>query len=145
MSEAEPETGLRIVRCQDASRVRFLDRAIFPHDEPVGVDESSAWWIAFDGKRPVGFSGVKLDREAGFIYIVRAGVLPSHCGQGIYRRLTQTQLAYGRREGAEEAITYTMASNDASVNSLIRCGFRLYTPDWAWVGRDGVLYWRCTL
>lgn len=125
-----------IRRCYAKDLIWELDRECFPGDSPYWND-SALWWVVYD-PHPVAFAGLLPMDDFGFL--CRAGVLPSHRGQGLQRELIKRRLKEARRLGLKMVITYTMF-NPASANSLIACGFRMYTPEWTW-GGDTAQYWR---
>lgn len=101
--------------------------------------EGSYWWIASDGKKPVGFAGLKPEKH-GFAFLCLAGVVPRHRGQRLHSRLITARVKFARRQGFKRLITYTRTDNPASSNNLIRAGFTMYTPAYSWVGNT-VCYW----
>jgi GNAT superfamily N-acetyltransferase len=101
------------------------------------------WWLAFEGKDPVAFAGLTESSVPNAGYLARSGVLPTHRGRGLQKRLIQVRIAKARRLGWEYVVTDTTL-NPASSNSLIARGFRLFTPDKPW-GWPETNYWRRTL
>jgi len=128
-----------------AEVIRRLDEKCFPdkdvHREPFGT---TWWWIARDKTNgsPVGYAGLRyLTKPDDCAYFCRAGVIASHRGQGLQKRLIRARVAYARRQGWSGVLTYTSADNYPSANSLVSQGFRLYSPSFAWSGRE-MLYFR---
>lgn len=119
--------------------IAALDAACFTRAEayPVQVLAVSECWVALDGDEAVGYAVA--DLRLGGAYLDRYGVLPSHAGQGIGKRLIRAWLAWGRRSGAAYAWTYTVEANAQSINALIGCGFRAWRPEWA---QGGYCVWR---
>jgi len=115
-----------------------LDRVCgFEACEPVS--RGALWWAALDGRDVVAYAAaVIVPRDV--VYLARCGVLPAYRGAGVQRRMIAVRKRVARREAALDAVTYTLRDNLASANNLIAAGFRLYTPAYAWAGRD-VLYW----
>ena len=96
-----------------------LDGDTFPLDG-LHPKEGRWWWVAYDDTEPVGFAGLRvIGNEA---WLSRCGVLESHRGYGIQRRLIQARCAYVKRS-CLLIRTYTMCDNTHSANNLIRCGF----------------------
>jgi GNAT superfamily N-acetyltransferase len=119
----------------------FLQKQILPSDVPYQPDRGH-WWIAYaeDGK-PVGFAGlVRSTTWTDTGYLCRAGVLDGYTGHGIQKRLIKARLAQAKRLGWNWCITDT-TKNPASANSLISCGFKMYTPTRPWSFRNAC-YWR---
>lgn len=105
--------------------------------------ESAAghWWIAYDGQLPIGFAGLLPSvkwSDAG--YLCRAGVVRSHRGHGIQKRLIRVRERKARSLQWSWLVSDTL-DNPASANSLIHCGYRLFHPAKPW-GLPGALYWR---
>ena len=105
--------------------------------------QDAEWWLAAVGGVSVGFGGLKLTGE-GTAFLCLSGVLRKYRGSGIQKRLIRVRERFARRSGCVVVYTYTTRDNAPSANSLISSGFRLYEPQYAWVGRD-VLYWQKSL
>ena len=119
----------------------FLQKKILPEDTPYKTDRGH-WWIAYaeDGK-PVGFAGiVRSTRWTDTGYLCRAGVLDGFTGHGLQKRLIDARLRQAKKLGWNWCITDT-TDNPASSNSLISCGFKLYTPSNPWSFKNA-LYWK---
>ena len=127
--------NVRDLSYADRSIIRGLDRLCFPWDEPYDP-RYAFWWIAWDRDAPVGFSGLKpLRNEPGTAFMCRVGVLATHRGTGLGRKLIRCRIAWARRNpDITTLVTYTMRSNLASANNLLREGFRLYEPDYKYGG-----------
>lgn len=76
----------------------------------------------------------------GVGFLARSWVHPRHRGHGIQRRLIRVRERYAKRAGFKKLVSYTSNDNCPSANSLIRCGYKTYTPQEAW-GLDGCTYW----
>lgn len=122
--------------------LNMMDEHCFPMDELAS--KAGWWWIAWWAGEPAGFAGLRaLAVEQHIGYLCRAGVL-EHCrGHGLQKKLIRARIAYARRLGLRELVTDTTA-NIPSANSLISCGFKLYTPVTKWAF-DSSLYWRKSL
>lgn len=139
--------SVTIRRTEDFELVHELERKVFGAyaDQPIPKDKiaTTAWWVArVDGKE-AGFAGARIiPEEPSLLYFIRVGVLPKYRGKGIHRKFNSIRLKYGRKNKCTHAITYTLSHNNASSNNLMRAGFKMYSPDYAWVG-DGpeILYW----
>lgn len=133
---------LRILRAraQHAETLRALHTLTFPNDDHEDY-LVGAWWIVWDNGEPVAFAGCRPSvTEDEVIYLSRCGVLASHRGRAIQRRLLQRRLDYARSLCAVACISTTYL-NTPSANNLIRAGFRLYDPEAPW-GSVGTCYWR---
>jgi len=102
---------------------------------------SIAWYVYKDGA-VVGYATAR--ELEGCLYLNSAGIIKEARGKGLQKRLIQCRVKYAKRRGLETVITYTSVDNAASINNLIACGFRAYTPAYAWAGAEWV-YWRRVL
>jgi RimJ/RimL family protein N-acetyltransferase len=120
--------------------VMALDEICFPGDDRVNPD-GGLWWIAWCGKTPVAYAGMRLCRDPrneGLAFLNRAGVVPGHRGRGLQKRLIRARVAAARQLAVNELVTYCMTYNAASINSLVHCGFRFYVPATKWGGASAV-------
>jgi GNAT superfamily N-acetyltransferase len=124
------------------ARIVALDAACFGrHDAPALSDNAGAWWVAFAGKMPAGYCGVKKSSTgANYGYLCRAGVLPDYRGNGLQKQMIRRRIAYARAQEWTMLVTDTH-DNVSSANSLIACGFSLYNPPVKWAFSTS-LYWR---
>jgi predicted GNAT family acetyltransferase len=115
---------------------------VLPASAEDCINKDSLVWYANFGTPPLDVvAGYATARVMGdFMFLNSAGVKPAFRGQGLHKRLIKVRLAYAKRHDLP-VITYTSLSNTASSNNLIHCGFKLYLPENAWVGKD-YLYWR---
>lgn len=123
------------------SLLMFLQKQILPEDVPYKPDRGH-WWVAYaeDGK-PVGFAGlVRSTRWTDTGYLCRAGVLDKFTGHGLQRRLILARIRKAKELGWNWLITDT-TDNPASSNSLINCGFKIYTPSSPWSFKHAI-YWK---
>lgn len=139
--------SVSIRRTEDFELVHSLERQVFGEyaDQPIPNSKliTTAWWVAKVNGKAAGFAGARIiPDEPSLIYFIRVGVLDKFRGKGIHRRFNRARLAYARRNNCEQAITYTLSHNCTSSNNLMRAGFKMYHPEYEWVG-DGpeILYW----
>ena len=132
--------AITIRKVTKINQVVILDAHVFDYeqDSPVVVD-GAHWWVAYDGDVPVAYAGVKL-LEGNLAFLCRAGVLPAWRGKGLQAKLIRARVSWVKKQGMTRAVTYTVLENPPSSNNLIKCGFKLYTPQWKWGGSDA-LYW----
>lgn len=126
-----------------AALLLHLQCKILPLDNALKSNKGF-WWIAYDGDLPVGFAAMSPSHrwdDTG--YLSRSGVVPSHRGNGLQKRLLQVRERKARELGWKWLITDTRC-NPPSSNSLIARGFRLYEPSRPW-GHTDALYWRKAL
>lgn len=122
-----------------------LDRRCFPTDQAVDPDDDCYWWIAWEGDKPIAFAGLRPCQEKvneGLATLTRCGVVKDYRGQGIQKKLIRARVAYARRLGIKQVVTYVKKWNLASANSLIRVGFKLYGGKW---GGKGALHFERSL
>lgn len=139
---SRPPIRLREVNGKDEEYrtiLRGLQLLTLPFDAPLDT-LTGHWWVAFDGDSPVAFGGlVDSLQTPGAGYLCRAGVLPSHRGQGLQARLLKARENKARKLGMGALVTDTF-DNPHSSNNLIRAGFRLYEPPYPY-GAEGTNYW----
>lgn len=120
-----------------------LQVVCLPSDAPYDISRGY-WWIAYDEDTPCAFAGlVASSRWCDTGYLCRAGVLPTHRGNGIQKKLIRARVRKARKLGWNWLITDTY-HNPASANSLIAEGFKMFEPTIPW-GAKGTLYWRLNL
>lgn len=120
-----------------------LDEICFPADDRVAVP-GSIWWVAWNGKEPVAYAGLRLcslPENRGMGFLCRAGVVPAHRGRGLQKKLIRVREQAARKLGLTELVTYCLCSNSPSINSLVACGYRFYSPATKY-GGPGAVYLR---
>ena len=126
-------------RTHDLRLIERMDAECFPSDEPAKTTDAAWWVVKWDGE-PVAYAGAKFHLPDNCIFLCRCGVQAVARGHGLQRRLLLTRMAWGAANGARGAYTYTVPGNWASSNNLMRAGFRMFEPAYAWAGW-GVNYW----
>lgn len=130
---------IRVNRCKDLTLVRRLAQQVFdPSDIPAKLD-GSHWFVAWEKGVPLAFGGIAFWSN-GKAFLSLAGVLPEHRGRGLQKRLIKARIAYARKWGVRQVVTYTVVNNPESMRSLIRCGMLPYTPKTPWVGKRVVYF-----
>ena len=119
----------------------FLQKKILPEDTPYQTDRGH-WWVAYaECGKPVGFAGlVRSTRWTDTGYLCRAGVLDGFTGHGLQKRLIKVRQMQARKLNWNWLITDT-TNNPPSSNSLISCGFRVYSPGNPWSFKNAI-YWK---
>jgi GNAT superfamily N-acetyltransferase len=125
----------------DSQELAWLDAECFPEDTPYPKRKALWWVLRAPGVGPVAFAGLRHWPADNFGFLCRAGVIASHRGQGLQQRLIRARVRHARRAGWAGVYTYTSPENVASGNNLIKCGFSLWTPSYAWGGEDMVYWW----
>jgi len=130
-----------------AKEVLRLDRIAFSEDAATDLEDCWWWVIRNEKGRGVAFAGLRGCRHPsnkGLAYMDRSGVTPKHRGKGLQKRLIKARISMARRHGYKEIVTYVLAWNLASANSLIGCGFKLYHPAEKYAGSKA-FYFRCVI
>lgn len=131
--------------CLDAQMaLARLQKQCLPHDDPTSTTSGYWWLVHSEAGVPVGFAGlVPSIRWGDCGYLCRAGVLQSHRGHGLQKKLIRARVKKARQLGWNWLITDTY-ENPASSNSLIATGFKMFDPTKPW-GANKTLYWRLKL
>lgn len=134
--------SVRIRKVTDYRAAAAMDLLLFPADDPVEDPESHTWFVGFEDGKAVCYASVKLltGLDAGTAYLARCGVLKSHRGQGLQRRLIKAREAEAKAQGAKVILSYTASWNAHSMNSLFSCGYRAYVPETKWGSEDAVYF-----
>ena len=133
---------LTVRQSRDRELIEELHREIFPKDDMPSWN-GNVFWVATCENHYAGYcSARRIDPWT--VFFSMAGVLPGYRGRGIHRRMVDVRLRWARSWRCEYAITYALPGNWSSVASLIRQGFEVYEPKYAWVG-DNVVYLRLPL
>ena len=128
--------------------ISALHDETFNKDEWIGTGKPEPrgdWWVVFDGKTPAAFAGIVPSLQWTHTgYLCRAGVLPAYRGLGLQQKLIRKRVKHARSLGWVCVLTDTLSDNAPSMNNLIACGFRPYSPARPW-GYSGAVYWRLKL
>jgi GNAT superfamily N-acetyltransferase len=121
--------------------LRDLHLSCFGDTAPQIDPPLSLWWLAYHDGMPMAFGGMERSKKFADVgYLCRSGVLPGYRGQGLQLRLIRAREAKARKLGWVWMRTDT-TGNPASGNTLIRAGYRLFTPETPWAF-DHSIYWR---
>lgn len=119
--------------------LRDLHILCLPSDEHEDYLKGD-WWLAFEAGSPVAFAGSReVPSVPEWVYLSRVGVLPSHRGQGLQRRL----MGCVEKDARKRHVTAVMSStylNPPSANNFVKRGYLMYSPDTPW-GAVGTCYW----
>ncbi len=138
---------IRAVNAQDDTVARILrdmHAKVFDDTAPQIEPGEGHWWIAWMGDEPAGFAGLLLSKTPETGYLHRSGVLPPHRGNGLQVKLIRAREAKARELGLKRMVSDT-TDNIPSANSLIRAGYRLFSPVSKWAFGDDSLYWQKAL
>jgi RimJ/RimL family protein N-acetyltransferase len=86
------------------------------------------YWIAYDDETQaiVGFCSAEYQADLKLVELTRAVVSRKARGSGLQRRMIKVRLAWGMKQGAVIAVTYTSLRNYPSMVSLLKEGFNFY-------------------
>lgn len=110
----------------------------FPED-PIDDIDTRFWFLAKIGREVVGWCGYTL-KDPLTAEIYRTGVMPKHQNLGIKRKMVRAMERHAVKSGCSVMKSYCDTDNIPSANSLIRSGYKLYTPERAYTGGPW-LYW----
>jgi len=117
------------------NQVKNLDKVVF-----YGCGNefliNREWWVIVKNKQIIAYCGSTY--SCNICIFNRGWVKSEYRGLGIHKILIKTRLKSAI--GNLVAITYTTNDNYASANNLIDCGFRLYSPEYAYGGRDKLYF-----
>jgi len=122
---------------ETAAELDWMDKVCLPDDDVYDKTKpGTTWWVVrhHPSRRLAGFAGSLLWEPDNHVFLCRSGVLPGYRGRGLQTKLIRTRLRHARSIGADGAYTYVSHDNPWSGNNLIRCGFLLFEPTYAWAG-----------
>lgn len=134
MSDYRPhrKDSIAIVRASgltERALMRYMDALCFPNDTPY-TEEGALWLIGTDWKAgnntPACYCAWRFYNGFGFHY--RAGVMPNYRGKGLQQTMLTLREEDMQFHKVSTAITYTDADGVASMNNLIKAGYRPYDP-----------------
>jgi RimJ/RimL family protein N-acetyltransferase len=99
--------------------------------------ENRDWWVITSGNQIIAYCGCSFSESV--CIFVRAWVHKDYRGQGLQKKMIKLRLKSAF--GCNVAVTYTTIDNYPSANNLISQGFRLFSPQYAYAGRN-MLYFQ---
>jgi ribosomal protein S18 acetylase RimI-like enzyme len=122
----------------DIEAIEAADRVCFPFDKPyIFAWERNVSWVAQE-EELVGYLSAHPLNGRGRWFFSRVGVMPSHRGRGLQRKLMATMEKHGRANGWGEIVTYTAGFNGWSTRNILAAGYRTYEPRKSYVGFEVV-------
>ena len=106
--------------------VKYLDKKIFYQDQPYEDYENAYWFLVYINKKPIAFAGISIHGDIG--YLARCGVSKKYRGKRIQEYLIDARLKIAKLCKIKHVRTYTSLDNYASINSLLKFGFRIVEP-----------------
>ncbi|MFH1626167.1 MAG: GNAT family N-acetyltransferase [Pseudomonadota bacterium] len=79
-------------------------------------------WVATDAAY-VGEIDMKIRLKSGELYLYDAFTKPEHRGNGLFPRILTAILRYGRENGYQRALIFTLSSNNSSITAIKKVGF----------------------
>jgi GNAT superfamily N-acetyltransferase len=122
----------------DMDLIRSINDEIFTEDK-LELDEKTVAWVAWtEDEKPAAFCTAR-KLTHGILYMDRGGVYSKYRKQGIHRKLIKVRENFAKKNGYSKVITYVMKDNFASLFTLVRCDYRMYTPEYLYAGSN-VIY-----
>lgn len=118
------------------SQLKKLDFKVFPNcgDEFL---ENRDWWVIEKNGEIIAYCGCIYTE--GICIFNRAWVHKKYRGIGIQKKMIDARLK-AAKSSCNVAITYTTFDNVPSANNLIKSGFILYNPLYAYAGNDKLYF-----
>lgn len=106
----------------------LAQQVCFPRDmlPPFVFKPGYHVWVARYGNQFAGYARARIAEgsERTALRLEECAVLPKYRGKGIQRRLIKARETWGRRQGAQVSLTYTV-NNPASEANLKHAGYTL--------------------
>jgi len=116
--------------------LKELDYRIFK-DCGDEFQKNRDWWVITSGNKIIAYCGCLFAEN--ICIFVRAWVQKVYRGQGLQKKMIKLRLKSAF--DCKVAITYTTVDNYPSANNLISQGFKLFSPEYAYAGRQ-MLYFQ---
>lgn len=124
------------------SRLIELDASIFRNCDDE-FKKNRDWWVMLnESNQIIAYCGCLYSE--GVCVFVRAWVMSAYRGRGFHKILIKERVAEAEKKKCKSIVTYTMRKNYNSANNLIKAGFLLHNPVYAYAGND-VMYFKKTL
>lgn len=130
----------RIINADLYEQLQDLDQNYIPAFRGCDNEfkDNRDWWVMVsDSGQIVAYCGCIYTH--GICIMNRAWVHKSQRGNGYQKKMILRRIQAAKLQ-CHTIITYTTADNVVSSNNLIKCGFKLYTPEYSYGGID-MLYW----
>ena len=110
-----------------------LHQKTFPEDEFYEHKGNNYWLVKNEDGNYCGFC-MATDIGSKMLFLSRVGVLKKYRGQGLHKRMIKIREAFAKRKGFNCILTYTTKDNYQSFAHLIKAGYKLYDPEYAYAG-----------
>lgn len=111
-------------------------------DDPQPECAGGQWWFVYFNREPIAFASLRPSVRWGDTgYLYRCGVLPTHRGNGLQRRLLRVRERAAKQNGLRCLVTDTF-NNPVSANNLIRAGYTMFEPTTKWAFEHSQYWWK---
>lgn len=104
-------------------------------DAEIEKTEHSQAWFLWNKGFVVGFCTIEI-LPYKIAYLTRAAIDFEHQNRGVHTRMIKIREKFARDVGCKKLITYVSRDNIKSIITLVRHDFKIYDPEYAWVGDD---------
>lgn len=129
---------ITVRRTNDLDLIEDMNSIIFP-GEDLETGNNTYHWIARDKQsgKPVGFCSCSYIGH-GILFLSRAGLLRKYRGRGLQKKFISLRESFAKKKEPKitSIITYVKKDNYTSLASLIKRGYRIYTPEWHYAGHE---------
>ena len=130
---------MRFIRTKQYQQIAKLDFKFFPFDYPIVDWDSSILWLLKEGDEYIGYCGIK-PLNSTECYLIRSGLKPSFRGNGLQKSMINLRVKWAKNNDYSFIVTDTATHNFPSINNLIACRFKMFSPAYPWAGKSQ-LYW----
>jgi RimJ/RimL family protein N-acetyltransferase len=99
------------------------------------------WWVMLYCGEIIAYCGCIYSE--GVCLFNRAWVRSDFRGKGIQKKMIKARIK-SAKHNSNAIVTYVTNDNPASANSLIACGFRIFTPAYQYAGKDKIYFRKIT-
>lgn len=122
-------------KCSNFDIIEWLDEQCFPADYRIEEDSETTWIVGYADGIPVCYIGVQ-DIGQGVGFVPRIGVLESHQGQRLARRLLKRITKESKEIGLAQLVTYIAHNNPQSLNCFFADGYKALIPEYLYAGKE---------
>ena len=118
-------------------RLQALDAKVF-YGCGNEFKKNRDWWVMVDNDQIVAYCGCLYSER--ICIFVRAWVYEPYRGQGYQRKMIAARIRAAKADKCYSVVTYTVTDNPVSANNLIKRGFKIYEPQYKWVGKNVIYF-----
>ena len=121
---------MKIYKTNNEALIKRLQNQFLDEFEPYEQEEELLlWWVAENKYgEPVGYAGLDVSISNSEAFMCRCAVLPSYRGQGLQKRFLSRRESAAKQAGISRVWSYADVRNVASMNSMIRKGYKTFLP-----------------